>query len=198
MAKVEGAQSIPAEWLDEYRATLTEKQPDNIVRRRYPYRLPKMQSNKGRPHAKQLIQRQRFKTALSKFGSIGSAERARWYDSMPVWGSFLWYYNYFILSALMGNANLDQGGAGVIKGINHYTFTLPTGTPVDVTVSISAIDPVKAVAMLFGAGFNYYQDTVGVANYPYLVSLNSSQAFLKGSLPNKEAAGCGVSIIEYI
>jgi len=52
--------------------------------------------------------------------------------------------------------------------------------------------------MLFGAGFNYYQDTVGVANYPYLVSLNSSQAFLKGSLPNKEAAGCGVSIIEYI
>jgi len=198
MAKVEGTQSIPAEWLDEYRATLTEKQPDNVVRKRYPYRVPKMQSNKGRPHAAQVAQRTRFKKAISNFNAVGTSERARWYDSMPVWGSFLWYYNYFILSGLMGVTGLPGRYEAVIKGIEHYTFIIPTGTPANITVSISAIDPGKAVAMLFGAGFDYYQDTVGVANYPYLVSLGSSQAILKGSLPNKEAAGCGVSIIEYI
>ena len=197
MAKVEGTQSIPAEWLDEYRATLTEKQPDNVVRKRYPYRVPKMQSNKGRPHAAQVAQRTRFKKAISNFNAVGTSERARWYDSMPVWGSFLWYYNYFVLSALMGNANLDQGGAGVIKGINHYTGVLPAGNPANVTIAISTIDPSKGVIMLYGAG--YHEEAAYAFNvYPYLVALNSSQALCKASSHVAANAGFGISVIEYI
>ena len=151
MAKVEGTQSIPAEWLDEYRAALTEKQPDNVVRKRYPYRVPKMQSNKGRPHAAQVAQRARFKTAISDFKSIGASDRARWYDSMPVWGSFLWYYNYFILSSLMGNANIDQGGTGVIKSIQNVKEEVPTtGTK---SFTITTVDPDKTVVMMYGNSY---------------------------------------------
>jgi acyl dehydratase len=117
---------------------------------------------------------------------------------MPQWGSFLWYYDWFILSALMGVTGYPGGAIAVIKGINYYTFTMPTGSPADITVSITAVDPSKAVVMLFGAGFDYWQDTVAVANYPYPKAMYSSSMILRASLYNRQAAECGALLIEYI
>jgi hypothetical protein len=70
---------------------------------------------------------------------------------MPIWGSFLWYYNYFILSDLTGNANINQGGAGVIKSIQVVTQSVPTtgGS----TFEIETVDPAKTVVMLYGNSY---------------------------------------------
>ena len=198
MAKLEGAQTIPAEVLDAYRGNLTEKLPDGTVRMRFPYRLPLYQKDGPAVSANQLKQRSRFELAQSKFQDLSGAERSRWYASMPVWHSFLWYYNWFIMSALMGVSGIPGRYEAVIKSIKYYPFTIPTGNPVDITVNIAAVDPNKAVVMLYGAGFDYYQDTIGVANYPYPKSIYSSSMIMRGSLPNREAAECGALVIEYI
>jgi hypothetical protein len=198
MARVEGTQSIPSEINDGYRQLLTPKTPDGIVRLRYPYRVPGLQNLFGNPSQAQRDQRARFRTAVDNFNAISPAERSRWYDTMPPWGSFLWYYDWFILSALMGVTGLPGRYEAVIKSIHYYPFTIPTGVQVDITVSITAVDPLKAVVMLFGAGFDYYQDTIGVANYPYPKAIYSSSMILRGSLPNTEAAECGALVIEYI
>ncbi len=198
MATVTGTQTIPSEDLDNYRGLLTEKTPNGIIRRRYPYRLPKLQNIGGNPSDAQLEQRSRFRTAIDKFAELDSAGKSRWYAAEPVWGSFLWYYDYFILSALMSVTGLPGGAIAVIKGIHYYAFTIQTGNPADITINITAVDPNKAVCMLFGAGFNFYQDTVAVACYPYPKSLGSSVLIARGSIPNVQAAECGALVIEYI
>jgi hypothetical protein len=201
MARIEGTQNIPAEWLDEYRATLTEKLPTGVGRKRFPFRL-RLFSKKGyKATDAQLEQRSRFEAVRDKFKSISWADRQRWYAARPPWSSLLWYYNYFILSGLMGNAVVGDKGGGVIKDINHYTFTLPGGTPANVTVNIDACDPAKAVAFLFGGGGHILPaDTLWVISpvYPYLVTLASTYAVFKASATLEEAVGCSTTIIEYI
>ncbi len=156
MAKTEGPQSIPAPLLDPYRATLGEVTPETVVRKRYPFRVPRLQDGHGNVTALQTAQRARFKVALGDFANVGPTERARWYAAMPPWSSFLWYYNYFIMSSLNGNANVDQGGAGVIKTIQFVKESVPaTGEKGFV---INAIDPAKTVVMMFGNSF--ISDTV--------------------------------------
>ncbi len=151
MAKIEGTQSIPSVLLDLYRGTLTEKQPDGTSRKRYPYRVPNMQEGGSDVKAGQLAQRTRFKEAIRNFADVSPAERARWYAARPPWSSLLWYYNYFIMSDLSGNANVDQGGAGVIKSIQVVKEEVPTtGTK---TFTISEVDPTKTVVMMFGNSF---------------------------------------------
>jgi len=201
MARFEGTQSIPAELLDLYRATITEGMPTGVVRKRFPYRLRLFQKGKYKITPEQLKQRGRFESIIDKFKSISDEDRARWYAARPPWSSLLWYYNYFMLSGLMGNAVVGDKGGGVIKSIKHYTFTLPTGTPQNVTVNIDTIDPSKAIAFFYGAGiypYGYGEAYAPLVNYPYLVSLGSSALVAKASLDNDIAAGCSVSIIEYI
>lgn len=151
MAKITGTQDIPSVLLNLYRGTLTEKQPDGNSRKRYPYRVPPMQATGANTSAKQRAQRERFKTAMSDFRATPYAERQRWYAARPEWSSLLWYYNYFIMSDLSGNANQQQGGVGVIKSIQIVKDEVPvSGTK---SFVIDAVDPAKTVVMMFGNSF---------------------------------------------
>jgi hypothetical protein len=198
MAKIEGTQTIPAAWLDGYRNALGEARPPNVIQKRYPFRLPHFQKFGKKVTEKQQTQRARFTSVIDLFHSLDSDERSRWYDSQPVWNSFLWYYNFFMLSGLLGMAHLLPGGGNLIRSINHYAFTLPSGAPANVTVSISSLDPSKAVVFFYGGGFYDYGEGAGGPSYPMLVSMNSSQAIVKASLHCAGAANASLSIIEYI
>ncbi len=151
MAKVEGTQNVPAALLDLYRATLGEETPKNAVAKRYPFRVPPLQTVGGHPTTKQLAQRARFKTAIADFSNESAAGRARWYAAEPEWGSFLWYYNYFIMSSLGGNANIQDGGAGLIKSIQFKKEEVPTTG--GKAFAINTIDVAKTVVMMFGNSF---------------------------------------------
>jgi len=151
MAEFEGTQSIPSEWLDLYRATLNPHPTGGIVKKRYPYRMPRMQEGGRGVHAGQIAQRARFKEAIQNFKGVSDADKARWYAAEPPWSSFLWYYNYFIMSSLVGNANPNQGGAGVVKSIQYVYKSIPTGG--DEAITISTVDPAKTVVMLFGNSY---------------------------------------------
>jgi hypothetical protein len=201
MARIEGTQNIPSTWKEAYDGAVTPLMPNAVIRRRYPWRVPANQEGGCRVSLNQEEQRQRWLLIRDKFQNISAAERQRWYDARPIWNSLLWYYNYFMMSGLMGNAVINDKGGGVIKSINHYGFTLPGGAPAPVTVSISAIDPTKSVVFFYGAGAHVeIVDTVPclVANYPYLATLNSSRLVAEAPMFNDAVAGCSVSVIEYI
>ena len=126
MAKLEEPQNIPSELLDLYRGTLNPHPTGHIVKKRYPFRMPRMQEGGKGVHSGQKAQRARFKTAMADFRNVSAPDRARWYAAEPPWSSFLWYYNYFIMSSLAGNADISQGGAGVIKSIQVMKASCPT------------------------------------------------------------------------
>lgn len=205
MAKTEGDQNVPSELLDAYRATLGESNPRTVVGKRYPYRLPGMQAGKSGETAAQRIERARFNTARGNFADVDDATRARWYDAMPPYSSFLWYYNYFIMSSLNGNADQSHGGVGVIKSIQFKTMSIGAGTA-EGSVAITAVDPTKSVVMLYGnsiavddEGGVYFVSTV----YPYVSSIAAELVKCKWSLPtpyftNTKAATIGITVIEYI
>ena len=151
MAKLEEPQDIPSGLLDLYRGTLNPHPTGNIVKKRYPYRMPRMQEGGTGVHAGQKAQRARFKTAMADFRGVSSTERARWYAAEPPWSSFLWYYNYFIMSSLAGNANVKDGGIGVIKSIQYVSKSIPTAG--NEAITIAAVDPAKTVVMLFGNSY---------------------------------------------
>ena len=198
MAKTEGTQSIPAPWLDSYRATLGEQRPNLAVHKRYPWRLPNMQAGKSGESAGQRIQRARFITVRDSFKNRSQAERARWYANMPPWSSLLWYYNYFIMSGLMDILGANPEGAQVIASINHYTFTIPGGAPADITVNISEVNPAKSMAFFYGGGPHEVSEQIGIVNFPYLVAINATTLIAKGSNHNTGNSGASVSVIEYI
>jgi len=151
MAKLEEPQNIPSELLDLYRNSLNPHPTGNIVKKRYPFRMPRMQEGGKGVHAGQKAQRARFKTAIQNFKGISPEVRARWYAAEPPYSSFLWYYNYFIMSSLAGNANVNQGGVGVIKSIQYVYKSIPTGG--DEAIAITTVDPAKTVVMLFGNSY---------------------------------------------
>jgi hypothetical protein len=197
MAKIEGTQSIPAEWLDKYRATLSEKLPDGTCRKRFPYRLPGFQLNGHKVTQAQKGQRQRWLAIRDKFKQQGSTQRARWFDSPANLTGGLWYYDYFQMSGLRGVVEVNGLGGGVIKDIHHYTFNLPTGTAPRATIAIDTCDPEKSVPFFFGAGcWEPISGALAVV-YPFMVSLNSTQMIV-GSQENHFASDCAVSLIEYI
>jgi len=156
MAKVEGVQSVPAPLLDSYRATLGEQRPNDVIEKRYPWRVKKMQEGGSGVSAAQVTQRNRFKTIRNNFNTVLAPERARWYAAMPPWSSFLWYYNYFMMSGLSGNADIPDGGAGVIKSIQVVKEEVPTTGAKSYT--IAEVDPAKCVVMI--QGNSYISDTV--------------------------------------
>ena len=205
MAKITLPQDIPSVLLDGYRSTLGEVRPDKGVRKRYPYRVPTMQTAVGTPHPKQLIQRARFLGAKDRFATVDWATRQRWYAAAPEWGSFLWYYNYYIMSDLTGNADPQKGGFGVIKSIQFKNISMPAGTG-EGQVAITAIDATKSVVMLFGNSMWIYEtEAVGIAGtvYPYVSSLASELVKCKWAVPaysgnNTLAATIGIIVIEYV
>lgn len=206
MAKISiGPQNIPSALLDGYRANLAEPRPDTaVVGKRYPYRIPTQQDG-GRPSVKKREQRARFKLAIAKFKNVDEATRERWYAAMPPYSSFLWYYNYFIMSDLTGNADVKHGGAGVIKSIQFKTIAMPAGTG-EGSVAITAIDPAKSVVMLYGASVFFIETEAGLAFgsvYPYMSSIAAELVKCKWSMSDfygayTEAANIGITVIEYI
>lgn len=205
MAKVEGPQEIPSELLDGYRGTLGEITPIDGVRKRYPFRVPTMQTLVGHPSPKQKAQRARFLIAKGDFAGVDFPTRQRWYDAAPEWGSFLWYYNYFIMSSLVGNADPNSGGAGVIKSIQHKLVAIPAGAG-EGQVAITAIDVAKSVVMLNGASVAIDTENAerwATMVFPYVSSLASELLKCKWCVAvpyasATKAATISAIIIEYI
>lgn len=150
MAKYEGDQNVPSGLLDLYRGTLNPHPTGKIVKKRYPFRMPRMQEGGKGVHSGQLAQRERFKTIKGNFKNLSSAERARWYAAEPPWSSFLWYYNYFMMSGLVGNADIAQGGAGVVKTIQVMKASVPT-TGTHVFTLGTEVIAAKTVVMIQGS-----------------------------------------------
>ena len=205
MADITLPQTVPSALLDGYKKALGEARSGKRVFKRYPFRVPVMQTKGGNPSAKQKEQRLRFIEATKKFASVDNDTRERWYAAMPEYHSLLWYYNYFIMSSLLGNANLEQGGAGVIKSIQHKLITIPAGTG-EGSVVITTIDPAKAVVMVNGSSIAI-DDEGGVfftsQVYPYVSSLAAALLKLKWALSapyysNTKSATVSATIIEYI
>jgi len=149
MAKIEGTQNIPSAVLDAYRATLGEQRPNDIIGKRYPYRVPKMQKGGSGVSPAQRSQRDRFLYNIGLFKTASPAERARWYAAMPPWSSYLWYYNYFMMSGQTGDDASQTGATGVIKSIQVVKDTIPTtGTK---SFTIAAVAAAKCIVMIQGS-----------------------------------------------
>lgn len=205
MAKIEGTQSIPASWADNYSAVITPKLSGAQIRRRCPFDRPKSQAGGVDETEPQKTQRARFKLALSNFASVGDPTRERWYNASPIWNSFLWYLNYFIMSDLTGNADGQHGGLGVIKSIQFKTISMPAGSG-EGSVAITAVDPAKCVVMLYGNSVAIDEEVAGyivTTVYPYMSSIAAELVKCKWSLPapylsDTKAATIGITVIEYI
>ena len=109
MAKIEGPQDIPAALLEKYEQTLTPMQPDDVVRSRYPFRIPNMQNSGSYPSAAQREQRDIFRRCVDCYNvqpqsggatppTTGPRGRDWWFADAI--GSGLWYYDYFMQTTL--------------------------------------------------------------------------------------------------
>lgn len=203
MAYIEGTQSIPAEIYKQVKATLGTQAQTGLVKKRTPFRLPNMQEGGKHVRQSQIDQRERFKNIVSKFNNVDDAERSRWYGAEPEYSSFLWYYNYFILSGLSGNANGQQGGYGVIKLIQNIATNL--GTAGAILNLPTAVDPQKAVIMAWGAAYSHSLDGGEYGAwawawncYPVPILLNSSQLQAVWSTPPERSGNVSFIVIEYI
>lgn len=203
MAKIEGTQTIPSSIMVPYRGSLTEALPNNIVRSRYPYQVPKMQKNGRGVSVDQQTQRGRFLQAKSNFRQTAGPEKARWYAAMPRWHSLLWYYNYFMLSALDGVLGAITQGAAVIKSIQNINVSLSDGYN---AVSIpTAVDPSKALLFIFGAGYDVAFATSGTDVHflswkvsPVVYAVGSSNFTLFFENDVGDFPSVVVQVIEYI
>jgi len=124
---------------------------------------------------------------------------------MPPWSSLLWYYNYFIMSSLLGNADPKEGGAGVVKSIQHKLISIGAGSA-EGQVAITAVDAAKTVIMISGASIAEGQvGDIPYASivYPYISSIASELVKAKWSIAapfgnNTIAAVVSIIVIEYI
>ena len=203
MAKVEGTQSIASALLKKYQAALTSKTSTSHVRIRMPFTLPKAKAGGIHESTARAAQRARFNLARTDFNNLGTADRSNWYDNAPVWNSYLWYYNFFILSSLGGNADFNAGGLGVIKLIQQVQTSL--GTAGGVIAIPTAIDPKKSVVMVWGGGHTHdegFGEDFGFAwawiCYPVPYILNSTSVSVLWSETPSAAGNIALQIIEYI
>lgn len=150
MAKIDGAQTIPSELYYKYAALLTPLLSGQQIRTRTPFNRPDSRAGGPDESPEQVLQRARFSKAIQDFAALTPAERAEWYAAQPQWHSLLWYYNYYVMSSLAGNANITQGGSGVIKTIQNAKGSVPpSGTKVFTLAT--AVDATKAVVMIQGS-----------------------------------------------
>jgi len=205
MAKIEGTQTIPSEIEEQYSEILTPKLSGSQVRTRCPFTRPKSRAGGPNESDAQKAQRDRFRTARDRFNDTDYSERQRWYESAPVWNSFLWYYNWFMLSALMGVTGIPGGTTAVIKSIQHINVTIGSGTATG-TGTFSSVDSDKAVVMMNGSTIAYGQsgDYPYVAIiYPYLkeiadTSLKMCWSVVPTDTEAPQQAVISVDVIEYI
>lgn len=89
----------------------------------------------------------------------------------------------------------------MIRSIRNYSFTIPSGTPQDITVALTSCDPARSIVVFQGAGIYVHTDAevnLAVNNFPYLKSISSTVLLVNFPFDNAKAAICGCSIIEYI
>ena len=87
MAKITPPQEIPSELYDGYRAVCGLARPNNVVEKRYPWRV-------NQPNTlKQRIVRAVFLENIAVFNVLTPEEREEWYDQSITSGLF--YYDYF-------------------------------------------------------------------------------------------------------
>jgi len=194
--KIEGEQEIPSELTDQYRALLQLVRPDGTIQKRPPFEQPEWKDGGKKVSAAQIAQRTRFKKALGLFAGVSDAERERWYDARPEWNSMLWYYNYFMMSALAGNANNPQGGIGVVKSIQVAQGTIAVSGSTE--IAIDTVDPTKTVAFLFGNSFisdliHHYDGTM---NDNAEITVNLSPSINPDIAEVKITGGGGYQVIE--
>lgn len=195
-------QVIPSGLKYFYDGNLTPLMPSEIIRGRYPWHVTQVQEGGPKESTGHKKQRGRWKAIRDKFKTLTEAERQRWYAAAPPWHSLLFYYNYFMMSGLMGNANLNQGGCGVIKNIQHKTISMPQGTG-EGEVAITAVDPAKTIVMIFGNSVLAWEADIPVVVYPYVSSVAAELVKCKWSISNyggslTSAATISIDVIEYI
>jgi len=156
MAKVD-TQSIPSEDRINYKRACqisTSIRGVTYIRKRYPWRIPKMQKGGYGVSPGQKVQRDRFEYVKDKYALLSAAEKQRWVDANPPWGSYLYGYNFFMLEGLMGGGTLEY--PQMIKSIQVVKESVPTtGTK---SFAISTVDPAKVVVMI--QGNSYISDKV--------------------------------------
>jgi len=205
MARIEGTQNIPSELKYFYDGTLTPLMPNAAIRSRYPWHVTQVQEGGPKESAGHKKQRARWKAIRDKFKTLTEAERQRWYAAAPPWGSLLFYYNYFMMSGLMGNATVGDKGGGVIKSIQFKTIAMPAADG-EGEVAITAVDPAKCVVMLYGNSICVDEESGAwfvSPVYPYVSSFAAELVKCKWSLPvayvnPTKAANIGITVIEYI
>lgn len=203
MVKVTGTQTIPAEWDKQYEGTLTLKLPDGTIRKRYPFRVPARQDGGSRVSPGMILQRQRFKLAINSFKSITSQQRQEWYEASLNLEKTLFYFNYFLKSALMDVLGGIIQGAEVINKIQFQKIAVPTaGTWLTFA---TAVNPNKVVILQGGCAINSFETdktTVGYgfawAILPVFDSLLSSSMWVGWAQTPADQADQSVQIIEYI
>ena len=204
MAKIEGTQDIPSELQADYIAQLARPNPQTVIGKRYPFRLPAFQKYGKKVSAAQQIQRTAFLASRDRFNALPEAERERWYAAAPIWISFLWYYNWFMLNAVPGLWGVVPGGGAILKGIQHIRQTIPT-TGAWMTLG-SAVDPAKCVIMFNGAAITTYITygesdmpvAWGIPIYPVYNSFESGSIFIAWAITPTNAGYVSATIIEYI
>jgi len=197
MAKVEGTQSISSPILNKYKELLTRKTTTNNVRIRMPFQLPKAKAGGQHESAARAAQRARFSTAKDRFNTLGTDDRTNWYDSSPIWNSYLWYYNWFMLSALMGVTGIPGSFEAVIKSIQYANCQIGSAGGTG-TCAYTSVNVDKVVFMINGAGWYDIGAGVAVAAYPYLLTHNATAAQFKGALDSGSSFNMSTVIIEYI
>lgn len=203
MAKIEGTQTIPAAWQDEYIAQMALENTKDVVKKRYPFRLPFFQKGGPKVTGKQLAQRARFSSAVDIFNSLAESSRSRWYDAAPDYGAGLWYYNFWIQNAINGVLGVIQPGADVIKQ-NIFT-NMSVGTGGGVLTFSPAVDPEKAVVLLNGNAPSTYETQQIGFGYgwafpvaPYAHGLDSTLLTIDWSVGPTAGGNVTIQIIEYI
>ena len=201
MAKITGEQSIPSEDLENYRSALGEARADGTVEKRMPFRLPQCQAGRAGETPQKLKQRNSFKAGLAKFKLLSQADRQRWYNRMPPWSSYLWYYNWFMLNAVPNLWQAIPGGDAMLNNIQVVKTDLSVGGGlIDIPSEVIAT---KCVVMLMGAAYDVVeagepQYAYAWAIYPILSSISNTQIDLRWGTTPQGSSLVSATIIEYI
>lgn len=109
MAKILGPQTIPSEYSDIYDGTLSPALPSSVVRKRYPWALPKRPNVTYSGTPLQNAVRLAFRRCVDCYNlspetggavppNYGLRSREWWYNAAGPSG--LWYYDYFIQQSM--------------------------------------------------------------------------------------------------
>jgi len=165
MAKVV-SQTIPSEDRKNYKRVCQKStliRGIAYVRKRFPWRMPKMQKGGPGVTPAQIVQRNRFIYVIDKYIPLDAVSRQRWVDANPEYKSYLFGYNFFMMEGLTGGGPVQY--PQMIKTIQVVKQSVPTtgGS----SFSISTIDPAKAVVLI--QGNSYISDKIqrGVNSVAY-------------------------------